>query len=462
MTTTPPIKSAELTPTNNQLTVAQRVEAGKALRQVVCRTAHREWHPTDRPDPIDLLEVSNQGRIPELIPIRYDRMLQSTFAFLRGSAIITAADLATTPTTGIHVQACGDCHLLNFGGFATPERNLIFDLNDFDETLSAPWEWDVKRLVTSIIVAGKDIRLTDKDCYDAALAAVRAYRLFIEEYGQMGTLAVWYARLDANVLVEHAPDEETRKYWEQMANKAFTRTMQQTFVQLTEEVNGQRRFIDQPPLLYHLPLQEQYLEEVGVLFEQYRDTLQSDRQFLLDRYRLVDVAMKVVGVGSVGTHCSVALLLSNDNDPLLLQFKEARPSVLEPYAGKSSYSHNGQRIVNGQRLMQAASDIFLGWTSNSRGQDFYFRQLKDMKTSMKLKGMSARGLEDYAEICGCALARAHARSGDSVIISSYLGKSDTFDSAVADFAVTYAHQVEQDHQALVAAVKSGRVVASSG
>ncbi len=453
------LNSSELSSTNNQLTVAQRQEAGKALRQVVSRSAHRDWHPNERADPIDLLEVSNQGRISELIPMRYDRMLQSPFAFLRGSAIIMAADLAQTKTTGIQVQACGDCHLLNFGGFATPERNLIFDLNDFDETLSAPWEWDVKRLVISIIVAGRDISLNDKDCYDAALAAVRAYRLSMREYEQMDTLAVWYARLDAHTLVEHAPDEETRKYWEQMATKAFTRTMQQTFLQLTEEMNGQRRFIEQPPQIYHLPNQEEYFEEVGVLFEQYRDTLQSDRQFLLDRYRLVDVAMKVVGVGSVGTHCGVALLLSNDNDPLLLQYKEARPSVLEPYTGKSPDSHNGQRIVNGQRLMQAASDIFLGWTDNSRGQDFYFRQLKDMKTSIKLKGMSARGLEDYAEICGCALARAHARSGDAVMISSYLGKSDTFDSAVADFAVIYAHQVEQDYQALVAAVKSGRIEA---
>jgi len=458
MNNKPPINLDELYSTNNSLTVAQRQEAGKALRQVVPRSAHRDWHSTaQRLDPIDLLEVSNQGRIPELIPIRFERMLQSTFAFLRGSAIIMAADLAETSSTGIHVQACGDCHLLNFGGFATPERNLIFDLNDFDETLTAPWEWDVKRLVISIIVAGRDINLSDQDSYDAALAAVRAYRLSMQEYGQMDTLAVWYARLDAHTLVEHAPDEETRQYWEQMANKAFTRTMHQTFLQLTEEVNGQLRFIDQPPQLYHLPNQEEYFAEVEVLFEQYRDTLQSDRQFLLDRYRLIDVAMKVVGVGSVGTHCGVALLLSNDNHPLLLQYKEARPSVLETYAGKCPYSHNGQRIVNGQRLMQAASDIFLGWTSNSRGQDFYFRQLKDMKTSIKLKGMSARGLEDYAEICGCTLARAHARSGDAVIISSYLGQSDTFDSAVTDFAVTYTQQVEQDYQALLAAVKSGRI-----
>lgn len=444
-------------------TAKQRLEAGKALRQSVPISAHREWLPTsDRQNPIDLLEISSLGRIPELIPIRYSRMLVSPFTFLRGSALMMAVDLATTPTTGIQVQACGDCHLLNFGGFATPERNLIFDLNDFDETLRAPWEWDVKRLVTSIIAAGRDIRLTDGDCYEAALAAARAYRLSIADYGQMRTLDVWYARFDAQTLIDHAPDAETQQHWLQMANKASTRTIEQAFLQLTEIVDGERRFIDTPPLLYHLRNHDEYFEEIEVLFEQYRDTLQYDRQFLLDRYRLVDVAIKVVGVGSVGTHCGVALLLADDNDPLILQYKEARPSVLEPYVSDKIYEHNGQRIVNGQRLMQAASDIFLGWTSNKRGQDFYFRQLRDMKSSIKLKGMSARGLADYAEICGSALARAHARSGDSTLISGYLGTNDTFDKAVTDFAVTYAYQVERDYQALIAAVKSGHIPTQNG
>lgn len=455
--------SIDLSSTTNNLSRSDAQAAGKALRQTVPRSAHREWHPkSDRANPLTLLEASNQGRIPELIPIRHSRMLQSPFTFLRGSAIIMAADLATTPTTGMQVQACGDCHLLNFGGFATPERNLIFDLNDFDETLPAPWEWDVKRLVTSIIFAGRDIRLSDQDCYEAALAAARAYRLSIQEYGQMRALEVWYARLDAEMLIEHAPDDENRKHWVQMATKAYKRTLDRAFEQLTEEVNGQRRFIDNPPLLYHPPNQEQYLEEISVLFEQYRDTLQDDRQFLLDRYRLVDVALKVVGVGSVGTHCGVALLLANDDDPLLLQYKEARPSVLEPYTNQNPHTHNGQRIVSGQRLMQAASDIFLGWTSNNRGQDFYFRQLWDMKTSIKLKGMSARGLTDYAEICGCALARSHACSGEPAMIAGYLGNSDAFDRAVSDFAVTYAYQVEQDYQVLVDAVQSGRIEAHNG
>ena len=438
--------------------LAERLEAGKALRQTIPRSTRREWCPSKtRPDPIELLEKSNQGRILDLIPLRYERMLQSPFAFLRGSALIMAADLATTPTTNIRVQACGDCHLLNFGGFATPERNLIFDLNDFDETLPAPWEWDIKRLAVSIMVAGKDISLSDRSCYEATLAAVQAYRLAIREYGQMRTLSVWYARLDADMLVEHAPDAETRQHWERMANKAFTRTLDQAFQQLTEVVDGKPRFIDNPPQLYHPLNHQEYQEAISTLFEQYRDTLQNDRQFLLDRYHLVDVAIKVVGVGSVGTHSGVALLLADDDNPLLLQYKEARPSVLEPYAGKSLYPGHGQRIVSGQRLMQAASDIFLGWTSNPEGQDFYFRQFRDMKTAIKLKGMSARGLTDYAEICGSALARAHARTGEPATIGGYLGQSDTFDKAVADFAAIYAHQVEQDYQALVEAVRSGRI-----
>ena len=450
-------------PSTSQSSRHERQTAGKAMRQKVSRSAHREWQPqNNRPDPITFIEKSNQQRLPDLIPIRHWRMMQSPFAFLRASAIIMAADLATTPTTGIQVQACGDCHLLNFGGFATPERNLIFDLNDFDETLLAPWEWDVKRLVTSLILAGRELRLSHQDGKDAALAAAQAYRLALHRYSQLQTLEVWYARLDADLLIENAPDEDTRQLWSKMASKAFGRTLEQTFQQLTQEVKGQRRFVDRPPLLYHLPHQDEYFEEIQVLFEQYRDTLQVDRQFLLDRYRLVDVALKVVGVGSVGTHCGVALLLDNNDDPLLLQYKEARPSVLEPYAGRSLYAHQGQRIVSGQRLMQAASDIFLGWTTNRQGQDFYFRQLKDMKTSIKLKGMSARSLEDYAEICGSALARAHARTGDPALIGGYLGTSEVFEQAVTDFAVAYAHQVEQDHRVLVEAVQSGRLEAKAG
>ena len=320
----------------------------------------------------------------------------------------------------------------------------------------------MKRLVTSLILAGKELSLSDGNSSEAALAAAQAYRLAIAQYSQMTTLEVWYARLDATLLIEHAPDPDTRRHWEKLTTKAFNRTLDQAVAQITEVVEGQRRLIDNPPLLYHPPNPAAYFEQISGLFEQYRDTLQVDRQFLLDRYRLVDVALKVVGVGSVGTHCGVALLLDQNDDPLLLQYKEARPSVLEPYAGKNPYPHEGQRIVSGQRLMQSASDIFLGWTTNLQGQDFYFRQLKDMKTSIKLKGMSARSLEDYAEICGSALARAHARTGDAAMIYGYLGNSDAFERAVTDFAITYAHQVEQDHQRMVEAVQSGQIEATLG
>ncbi|MBF2074826.1 MAG: DUF2252 domain-containing protein [Synechococcales cyanobacterium C42_A2020_086] len=454
--------SSELTPSAQPSRQARRA-AGKELRQKVPRSHHSHWQPpVDRPDPIALIEQSNQQRIDHLIPIRHYRMMQSPFTLLRGSAVIMAADLATTPTTGIRVQACGDCHLLNFGGFATPERNLIFDVNDFDETLVAPWEWDLKRLVTSIAVAGHDLSLPKQATSDAVLAAAQAYRMAITQYSQMRTLEVWYARLDASLLIEHAPDEDTRQQWTQMAARAFSRTSDRAVAQLTERVDGQYRLIDNPPLLYHPPNQPEYFESIQAVFEQYRDTLQVDRQFLLDRYRLVDAALKVVGVGSVGTHCGVVLLLDDNEDPLLLQYKEARPSVLEPYVGTSPYSHEGERIVSGQRLMQAASDIFLGWTSNQQGQDFYFRQLKDMKTSIKVKGMSARRLEDYAEICGAALARAHARTGDAAMISGYLGQSNKFDLAITAFAMTYAQQVEQDYHALVTAIQSGRLAAEPG
>jgi uncharacterized protein (DUF2252 family) len=444
-------------------TLDDRQAAGKALRQTVPRSAQRDWSaPSDRADPVELVLQSNHKRIPDLIPIRHWRMMQSPFAFLRGSANIMAADLATLPITDLQVQACGDCHVANFGGFATPERNLIFDVNDFDETVTAPWEWDLKRLTTSLILAGRDSKLDDRDCSEVALAAAHAYRLAMAHYAEMSRLEVWYTRLDADLLVTHAPDEIIRKTWLQMTTKAFSQTQERIFLQMTEEVNGQRRFIDNPPLFYHPPDQAEYFEKMQIRFQQYRETLQFDRQFLLNHYHLVDVALKVVGVGSVGTHCGVALLLDDNHEPLLLQYKEARASVLEAYTVKSPYAYHGQRIVSGQRLMQAASDIFLGWTTNSKGEEYYFRQLKDMKSSIKLKNMSARSLEDYGEICGIALARAHARTGDPAQISGYLGRSDIFDHAITDFAITYAHQVEQDHQRFVEAIQAGRLEAREG
>lgn len=456
----PETPSALATLVPSPLSPAEQQQAGRSLRQEVPRSAHAVWQPSShRRHPLELLEQSNQGRIPDLIPLRYQRMLQSPFTFLRGSAILMAADLATTLTTGIRVQSCGDAHLSNFGGFATPERNLVFDLTDFDETLPAPWEWDVKRLATSIWIAGQDaqINLSERACRQATRTAVRAYRLAMAEHAAMHRLQVWYNRLDTDWLVQHAPNPTTRQLWAKMTQRAFTQTLDRAFLELTHEVSGQRRLIDQSPELFHPPDSDQYFQQIQTLFQQYCTTLQSDRQFLLNRYQLVDVAMKVVGVGSVGTHCGVALLMAGPQDPLLLQYKQARPSVLEPYIGQSPLSQQGQRIVSGQRLMQAASDIFLGWTGTAPSGEFYFRQLRDMKTSVKLKGISANCLEDYAEICGQALARAHARSGEPALISGYLGKSDPFDQAVTEFAIAYGQQIQQDYQMLVEAKKAGQI-----
>jgi uncharacterized protein (DUF2252 family) len=444
--------------TERNLSPTDRLSAGKALREALPRSAHANWQPgADRPDPIALLEESSQGRLSNLVPIRYGRMVKSPFTFLRGSAVVMAADLATTPVTGLRVQSCGDCHLLNFGGFATPERNLVFDVNDFDETLPAPWEWDVKRLAASLIVAGRSVKISGKNCQEAARSALRSYRENMGKYARISPLEVWYSRIDANVVRTFAEGAGHLQRVEQHVAKALTRTSAQTLPKLSEVVHGQWRITDFPPLIYHLPPDDLLEEEVESVFQSYRQTLRDDLNVLLDRYRLVDIAIKVVGVGSVGTRCVVALLMADDNDPLFLQMKEARASVLEKYVGSSTYQNHGQRIVAGQRLMQAASDMFLGWTRSDRGHDFYVRQLRDMKTSVDIEKLSASELIGYGALCGWALARAHARSGDAAMISGYLGKSDEFDRAIADFALAYADQTECDHQALVNAVKSGRI-----
>ncbi len=439
---------------------AARLSFGKALRDTVPRSTHGDWNQSaDRPDPITLLEASSQGRLSSLVPIRYGRMLKSPFTFLRGAAIVMAADLATTPTTGIQVQACGDCHLLNFGGYGTPERNLVFDVNDFDETLPAPWEWDIKRLATSVVVAGRHINVSAKNCSEAARMAACSYREHMGKYAQMGALEVWYSRIDAEVLQNFNRHAKHRERIDQHVERALTRTSAQALPKLTEVVDGQWRIIDKPPLMYHLPADDLLEEEVESVYQHYCQTLRDDLQVLLNRYRQVDNVIKVVGVGSVGTRCVVALLMGDDNERLFLQMKEARASVLEPYVDKSIYQNQGQRVITGQRIIQAASDIFLGWTRSDRGHDFYVRQLRDMKIAIDIEDMSTSDLSGYSALCGWALARAHARSGDPATISGYLGKSDAFDRAIADFAVAYADQNERDHQALVAAVKSGRIKA---
>ncbi|BAG00042.1 conserved hypothetical protein [Microcystis aeruginosa PCC 9809] len=437
----------------------ERIQIGKSLRERLPRSRHAIWQPPAAGrEPIEIIEASNRGRLQELIPIRYGRMLRSPFTFLRGSAALMAYDLATTPKTDIIVQACGDCHLLNFGFFATPERNLVFDINDFDETLPAPWEWDLKRLVVSFVIAGRDSDLSDRESKAAAIDCARSYREHLREYSRLSPLEVWYTRIGVEQVIEMAPDEKTRKIREQMMTKARERIIEHLYPKIVTQTAGRNRFVDQPPILYHVnePDWETLVRE-GL--EDYRQSLPEERRVLFDRYRLEDFALKVVGIGSVGTRCYIALFFSEDNHPLILQVKEACPSVLEPYTAKSQYENQGQRVVTGQRLMQSSSDIFLGWTQGRRGNNFYLRQLRDMKFSLPIEGVSAAQLQRYAEFCGWTLARAHAKSGDAATISGYLGKGDQFDLAMGEFAIAYAEQTEQDHAALVEAVKTGRVEA---
>ncbi|HVO91032.1 MAG TPA: DUF2252 domain-containing protein [Casimicrobiaceae bacterium] len=435
----------------------ERVAEGKALRDKVPREAHASFKtPSKGRDPIALLEKSNRDRLPELVPIRYGRMLRSPFTFLRGSAGVMASDLATTPSSGVRVQACGDCHLSNFGMFATPERNLVFDINDFDETLPAPWEWDVKRLAASFVVAARDNRCSADESREAAVECVRAYREHLRECSKKSPLDVWYERLDTQSLIERAPDARARKTRAGMAAKARQRIGEFLLPRISTGVSGRRRLIDQPPVLFHVPDDDAEARFRAGL-EDYRLSLPDDRRVLFDRYHFEDVALKVVGIGSVGTRCYVALLFSDDGHPLILQFKEACTSVLAPYAGKSVYENQGQRIVVGQRLMQSSSDIFLGWAHSHHRFHFFGRQLRDMKFAIPIEGASAAELKRYAGICGIVLARAHARSGDAARISGYLGKSDVFDQAVGQFAVAYSQQTVRDHAALIAAVKSGRI-----
>jgi uncharacterized protein (DUF2252 family) len=446
----------------------QRRERGRVARRVVPRIMHGEWAPApDRPDPIDLLKAQARDRIQELIPSRYSRMMASPFAFMRGSAIVMARDLASTPKTGIQAQLCGDAHLMNFGAYASPERALLFDLNDFDETLPGPWEWDVKRLAASFVVAGRENGFEATDCREAAQASVASYRQRMAEFSQMGELEVWYSRVSeeevSGMLSGARTKKKTAKKLSKTVRKARSRDSLQALSKLTRVVDGRRMIDDDPPLLVRIPEENEIRAQVYAILESYKRTLQEDRRHLLDRYRFVDTARKVVGVGSVGTRSYVVLLEGRDqDDPLFLQVKEAGASVLEPYVKSNTHEHHGHRVVAGQRLMQAASDIFLGWFRGTGGRDFYWRQLKDMKGSANVEGMAPDELIIYAGLCGWTLARAHARSGDRVQIVGYLGKSERFDRAIADFAEAYADQTERDHAALCAAGKSGRIPVDAG
>ena len=444
--------------------IKERMSRGKALRKKVpiARSSHAEWTaPAGRPDPIEVLRHSDRGRLPELLPIRYGRMRQSPFAFFRGSAALMAWDLSKTPTTGIRVQACGDCHASNFGGFASPERRLLFDINDFDETLPAPWEWDVKRLAASIVLASRELGLNRKRSDDAVVTMAQSYRERMREYGHMRALEVWYSHMDAEVFIDEAKTAAARKRWEQIEQQARLETAEHIFPKIVAVRNGRMRIVDHPPLVYHPRESDVELKHVIEKFHEYRETLPAERRVILDRYHILDVARKVVGVGSVGTRCGVALLMAGEHDPMLLQIKEALPSVLEPYAGKSRYANHGERVVTGQRMLQSASDVFLGWTKDSTGRSYYFRQLRDMKMKIDLENMTKGDWLEYVAICGWTLARAHARTGDAAVIGGYLGKNDQFDLALGSFATSYADQAERDHLALVKAIRAGRVKAEA-
>ena len=457
-------------------TRTDRTAAGKAARTKVPLTEHRRFDPVGARDPVGLLLGQAESRVPELVPVRHGRMLVSPFTFYRGAALPMAADLASTPSSGLRVQLCGDAHLANFGAFASPERRLIFDVNDFDETLPGPFEWDVKRLAASLAVAGRDNDFSAKDRRKIVLAAAAGYRNAMRGFADQSVMSVWYAHTDVEDAVRRFQAQMSPKRFkaaQKMLAKAHTRNSMQALGKLTKEEDGRRRFISAPPLI--VPIEEVFSDVAAdALYQQlhqvirgYRRTLQSDRRHLLEQFELKQVARKVVGVGSVGTRAWVMLMEAGDGlEPLFLQGKEAQASVLADYCGRSKYTNQGERVVTGQHLMQAASDIFLGWErvtgQDGVQRDFYVRQLRDWKFSFPIELMIPKGMALYAGLCAWTLARAHARSGDRVAIASYLGSSTKFDEAIADFAELYADQNELDYTALSEAVASGRAQAQTG
>jgi uncharacterized protein (DUF2252 family) len=461
-----------------RLSVAERAARGRAARAEIPRSSHAVFEaPATRDDPIELLERQAQTRVPELVPIRYGRMIVSPFTFYRGAATIMAHDLALTPRSGLTVQCCGDAHLSNFGVFASPERRLVFDLNDFDETLPGPWEWDVKRLAVSMLIAARDNGYRTKDRERIVLDTVGRYRAAMADFAAMKNLDVWYSRLDIESVVpefasqfEHKMVQRTEK----TLAKARTNDSMAAFSKLTHSVNGQVRIVDQSPLIVPIeqlaPGQERdaMFEALQHLLRGYRETLEPDRRVLLEQFDLADFARKVVGVGSVGTRAWIALMIGRDGqDPLFLQLKEAEASVLEEFLGPSEFSNHGERVVVGQRLMQATSDIFLGWLHidsglDSQPRDFYGRQLKDWKGSAEIEQMAPKTMATYGKLCGWTLARAHARSGDRIAIAAYLGNGDSFDRAILEFSNAYADQNERDYRRLTAAVDSGEIAVQTG
>jgi len=437
------------------------LNSGKLLRNKVSRKAQGVFKLNSRrPSLIDVLEASNQDRLPELVPIRHARMSESPFTFYRGMASMMAQDLSHLPYTNVMVQAIGDCHLMNFGGFATPERTLIFDVNDFDETLPASWEWDLKRLATSFVLAARDIQMKAIDAREMAWILSKSYRENMILFSQMNTLDLWYMKFDVEALKENAKNAEVKQFLSDAILKANKNTNQKTFYKITQNVLGKFSIADQLPLVYHpFDIHKAHEAILGFL-DQYAQTLQPDRRWLFQQFEVMDVALKVVGVGSVGTRCYVALLMNKKNDPLFLQIKEARASVLEAYTVAGIYSHNGQRVVEGQRLVQAASDIFLGWSSSPTGRHYYFRQLRDKKIAPDPAQFDKTLLTAYARLCGRTLARAHAKTGNASIIAGYMGKGEMLDESISRFAVAYANQTEKDFETFKKAIRSGRLACS--
>jgi uncharacterized protein (DUF2252 family) len=461
----PEVAQEQPSPSVVRGTRAELYAAGKALRSACPRTSHGTWLvPPDRPGAVDLVLAAEAERLPDLLPLRHGRMARSAFTFFRGAAYTMAADLAFTPASGIRVQCCGDAHLSNFGGFATPERRVIFSINDLDETLPAPWEWDVKRLAASFVVASRDNGLRDAAARDAATTCVRTYREAMAEFSEMKTLELWYCAMDADELVADIKDPELRRRGiRRLQKERATSIAEDIFPKLVEARGGAHVIRDQLPTIFHEEGRKP--GEVSAAFRQafasYRETLAPAYQSLLDRYELRDAAIKVVGIGSVGTVCWVFLLMAGEGDPLFLQAKQARASVLEPHAGPSPFANQGQRVVNGYRILQPASDIFLGWSMGPppRRGHFFIRQLRDIKISLRVETFGPAEMDLYATWCGRALALSHARSGSSVLLSGYMGKSDTFDEAIAEFAMAYADQNERDHAELARAVRLGKVPA---
>lgn len=461
---TTPVKNPRFaTGVSSGATRAERKELGKLARQKTPLKSQAKHSVTKTGrDIIKVLEKSNRGRIQELVPVRYGRMLVSPFTFYRGSASLMAMDLATTPNSGFNVQACGDCHIQNFGAFATPERKIIVDINDFDETLPAPWEWDVKRLATSLILAAATNKFSVEIGQEAALIAARAYREHMAELSTISLMDVWYSQVSVKSVMGASKDAARRRQ-QKMIKEAMSKSSPEILMEkLTVTTGGKLHFKDIPPLLCHIEGVSAGEQEKQA-FDAYRQTLPDDRRVLLDKFEMIDIARKVVGVGSVGTMCGVLLLVSSEQDVLILQLKEALPSVLEPYSKASRYEHNGQRIVNGQKLMQAASDMFLGWTTGLKPpyRHFYIRQLRDVKIGTNTALWNKNDFKVLPKVAGEILARAHARSGDASVLRGYLGKNDAFDEAIVSYAIAYAKQTERDYQQFVKACKSGRIKAQS-